>query len=97
MQNGVRELVTEIILCQQFLDALSNDRVPKNCVDVGPLIWVHIEHSLKQIGDILTEMPWHIVVLTLDNFMGQLVQGLRVEGRLQSAHLIQQDPERPNI
>ena len=97
MQNSVRELVTEVILSQQFLDALSNHRVPENGVDVGPLLRVHIEHSLQQIGHILTEVARHIVVLALDDFVGQLVQGLRVEGWLEGAHLIEQHSQRPDI
>ena len=47
VKNSVRELVTEVILVQELLNALSNYWIAKDRVDIWPLVGIYTEHCLK--------------------------------------------------
>ena len=97
VQDRVRKLIPEVLLIQQLLDALGNHGVAEDGVDVGPLLRVHIEHALQQVGDVFAEVARHVVVLALNDFMSELMKGLSIKRWLQRTHLIKKDPERPNV
>lgn len=97
VQDCVGELVTEVLFVEEFLDALGNHGVPKNSINIGPLLRVNIQHTLQQVGNILAKVARHVIVLPLDDFVSQLVQRLSIEGWLQSAHLVEQDAEGPDV
>lgn len=46
VQNSMREFISKIVFRQKFLDTLSNYRISEDGVNIWPLFWVHIQHSL---------------------------------------------------
>ena len=97
MQNSVRKLVPEVVLSKQFLYPLCNNWVAQDRVDIWTLLWVYIKHALQQIRYVFAKMAGHVVVLSHDDLPGELMETLGVEGRLERAHLVEQDAEGPDV
>ena len=90
MQDCMGEFILKIIFVQQLLDPVSDDRRLQELVDIGPFGGISLKHRLEQHCDVLGKVGRHCGVLALDDLLGQLMQALRVEGWLQSAHLVEQ-------
>ena len=93
----MRELVFEVILVEQRVDSVLDDRVLQDLVDVWSLVRVHVQHRSQHVAHSLAEMSREIGVLASDYLSSQLVETLGVEWRVQGAHLVQQHAQRPNV
>lgn len=93
----MRELILEVIFVEKLGDAVLDDGVAEDLVDVWALVRVDAEHALEEMRDILTEMAWYFSVITNNNFPSQLMQTLRVERGLQRAHFVEKHAKRPYI
>lgn len=89
MQNRMGKLILKVINRQQPLDALLNNGIRQDLVDIRPLLRLYIEHSLQNTLNALTEVRRDVRILAHDDLTGELMQGLGVEWRVQGAHLIQ--------
>lgn len=93
MKNRVGELISEVVFIQKLLDSLGNHWISKDSVDIRSFFWVDAEHTLQQVLDILAEMRWYIVILTNNDFPGQLMERLGIEGWLKCTHFVKEYTE----
>lgn len=60
VKNCVRKLILEVLLIEQFLDPLVDDRVFQNLVDVWPLVGILVKHRLEEVVDGAAEVAWNV-------------------------------------
>lgn len=97
MQNCMGELLLEIVLVQQAGNTFLDEGNFQNLVDAGSLVGLRSQHQPEEVHDVVAEVLRGSYVLPLDDFLGQLMQTLRVEGWHQGAHLVQQHSKRPDV
>jgi len=73
VEDGMRKLVFEVIFVKQRVDAVLDDRVLQDLVDVWPLVRVHVQHGSQHVSDSLAEMSRDVGVLASDDLSSQLV------------------------
>jgi len=97
VQEGVGELISEVSSVEELADAGLNEGVAQDLVDGRSSSGVSLEHVLNQLVELRSEVARQFRVFTLDDLLGQLMEGLGVEGRLESGHLVEEDTERPDV
>ena len=91
VKQRVREFVHERLTSEESLNAALDDGNLEQLVDCRSLRWVLLQHHLDDVGHGRREVLWQRGVLTLNDFLGQLVQGTGIEGRRQSSHLVKKN------
>jgi len=97
VQEGVGELISEVSSVEELADAGLNEGVAQDLVNGRSGSRVSLEHVLNQLVKLGREVTRQFRVFTLDDLLGQLMEGLSVEGRLESGHLVKEDTERPDV
>jgi hypothetical protein len=88
VQDGVRKLVSEGISLQEARYALFYNRHFEELVDCRTGLWVPIKHAGNELVQLRRVRAWQLVILTSNDLLCQLMQGLRIEGWLQRRHLV---------
>ena len=80
-----------------LLDALDDYWHFKNLLCVGPLSGLDLEHLLDQHAHVHRVVAGNGRVLALEHALEQAIHVIRLEGRLQMAHLVGHAAERPDV
>ena len=80
-----------------LLDALDDYWHFKNLLRVGPLGGLDLEHLLDQHAHVHRVVAGNGRILALEHTLEQAIHVIRLEGRLQMAHLVGHAAERPDV
>jgi len=97
VDDGVVELYVDHGGGQELLNAALHDRHLEDVMHPGALLAVSHQQRVHQVFEFLALRVGDGGVGTLDDFAGQLLQGVGVEWGLQGAHLLKQHAQRPDV
>lgn len=70
MQNRMGKLILKVINREKSLNPVLNNGIRQDLIDIGPLLRLNIQHSLKNTLNALAEVRGDVGVLAHDDFAG---------------------------
>ena len=93
VKKSVREFIHKGSARKEPIDATLKHRHLEKLMDVGPFRWISLKHHLEDISYGGGKMRGKWRVLSLNDFLGKLVERASIEGRCQGRHLIKKYSE----
>lgn len=97
VKKSVREFISEVSTIEELTDAGFDERVSQDLVNSRSRSGISLKHVLNELIKLGREVTRQFRVFTLDDSLGQLMERLSVEGRLEGSHLVKQDTEGPDV